>query len=215
MAGDTEPRAAGWRCGLCSELFEPTGHGHNLIREHLFEDHDAATPKGNVVGLVAEGGEILLPGWGVQVLQAARRRGYIAEAPAKQKARVLESPEEAAGFATEAKPEAPLPKLTTRQRKLAQAYVDQTGRTVLKDVIIQRPVEILFYEAQGVWPHLYGAGTSEQFSNFIAEMVICGSIASGMQLGAMIASEVANKLKGVEEDDEYGDEAVPAGYSAR
>ena len=89
-----------------------------------------------------------------------------------------------------------LPKLTAKQREQASAYIQQTGRTTMKDVIIGRPVELLFYEAQGIWPHLYGNGTADQFSNFITEMVLAGAIAADMKIGQMIAQEFVVNIKG-------------------
>lgn len=183
-----------WRCTQCFAEFEPTGAGGNDCAKHVREEHSVPAKEG-VIFIDTKTDEVIQFGWSPTIAAKLARGGFIFT---KRKEREESGMDDEFADKKERKRAEldALPKLTAKQREQASAFIQQTGRTTMKDVIIGRPVEILFYESQGIWPHLYGSGTTEQFSNFITEMVIAGAIAAGMNLGHIIAQEVAVNMAG-------------------
>jgi hypothetical protein len=191
---EDEPRQwnTAWRCAICGEIFEPSGRGMNQLKLHASDAH-ALNPGVASDGIVdLETGEVLQGGWGPQVLRAAARRGWTLDSskgytePGK-----LPEPD---GFkpAGGRKAVGPL----SRKEKAALALAEQTGRTIMRDVVISRQVEHVFYEAQGLWPELYGGNSVEEFSRFLTEFVVGYAIMSGMPFGRLLAQEMASTLAG-------------------
>lgn len=187
-----------WICNECEEEFEPSTKGHSMIGRHVMAVHDMK-PKDSVRGLIdTRTGDVLWAGWGPRVQQACGTRGYLIDWPTE--------PEEAEEELPPPSPRIKVkePPLTRREKQLL-TIAEQTGVTKMRDVVIPRSVEILFLEAQGLWPENYGDNSKDSMSRFIEDFVVGYAIMQGMYGGRIIAQEVANRIVlqgGLENGDE-------------
>lgn len=193
----------GWYCAECDKIFDGDGKGHNEIRRHVEAMHDIKVAQA-VTGLVDRAtGDVVVTGWGPRVLDKARRLGFITDKPSSDTKDELEEEDHtdhpptlsakiAAEEAKEKEKSASSRSLTKREKDLLK-IADQQGRTVTRDIIIPRPVELLFTEAQGWWPELYGQ-SKDQMSQFIEDFVVGYAIMIGLNTGQRMAEEVAQRF---------------------
>ncbi len=196
----------GWYCAECDKIYDGDGKGHNEIRRHVEAMHDTKVSQA-VTGLVDRAtGEVVVTGWGPRVLDKARRLGFITDKPSSDMKEASELGEEedhtdhpptlsakvAAEEAREKEKIVSSRALTKREKDMLK-IADQQGRTVTRDIIIPRTVELLFLEAQGWWPELYGH-SKDQMSQFIEDFVAGYAIMIGLNAGQRMAEELAQRF---------------------
>ncbi len=197
---EEDPRAHyAYHCAECGENFPPNGKGHSAAGKHAKEEHETDNPGEVIEGLIdTRTGEVLYAGWGSSKLTAARNRGLLDDTEEK-------AAEKAASMTDAASKK---PGKLTMKEKAALAVQEQTGRTIMKDLVIPRMVELAFGEAQILWPDQYGGGSKEQFSAYIEEMVAVANIYLETEVGNVIIKEFIDRIADKENAEQLEEEDI-------
>lgn len=200
--GDDWPYA--WRCGECASLYEATGSAHWwLVNRHAKQDHLMAA-KECVDGIIdTRTQEIVLEGCGTAVYQKACRDGYIKGFADKE---TQEKEEETAVDRSVRLEEdrAPTRREMAELRKL-ELKSQQTGRIVMKDIVIDRAVLLAFYEAQSIWPDLYPDSSEVSLSAFIRDAVMAFGVMADMFTVTSAVQSAFEIMMGGEHTDGRGE----------
>ncbi len=178
-----------FKCGECGELFEPTGKGNYDLQMHCRDMHQSTPKMLNCCIVNTRTGDVVHYGTGPQVIRMLQRQGILPGGPEPEPPDEEEpyEPRPAAEKPEKPKREAPL----SRKEKAALAMQEQTGRTVMRDIVIPRQVEFVFYEAQGIWPDLYPDDSKESLGRFVRDFVVAAAIYMDMNAGQRMAKEMA------------------------
>lgn len=193
-----------FKCGECGELFEATGKGNYELQIHCRDEHQS-TPKMLHCAVVnTRTGDVIHYGTGPTVIRMLQRQGILPGGPEPEPPDI-EDPDDLRPAAKTEKPkrEAPL----SRKEKAALAMQEQTGRTVMRDIVIPRQVEFVFYEAQGIWPDLYPDDSKESLGRFVRDFVVAAAIYMDMNTGQRMAKEMAEAfVASIREDEDEAEE---------
>ena len=163
-----------WVCSECGEQFEGSGPGMYVAWKHGREEH-GLKPGQCISGVMdRDTHDMVMEGTGTGVLIKGRKLGFLLDNPDKHSVEIdaEEDPDDAPKNAKPAAKERPLTPRERLELVKAEKKLDMTGRVLMRDIVIDFEVLVLFRLVQREFPEDYPDLSEQSLSSFILEAVM-------------------------------------------